>query len=163
MTYNSRRTILSKTKHILDSYWDFNLPVNINSIVENLGLRIRLTSYVENSENIIGRLDTVNNQIIISVKNTTPINTQRFIIAHELAHYILDHGYGITDDKILFKNHFDYKENEANLFALNLLIPEVAVTHLIEKENIKCIDELANYFDVSYEMMKHQLANLGWL
>ena len=52
---------------------------------------------------------------------------------------------------------------EANKVAIQILMPEVAVNHLIQKENITDIAELTRWFDVSKTMMIERLKQLDWL
>ena len=42
-------------------------------------------------------------------------------------------------------------------------MPEVAVNHLIQKENITDIEELVKWFDVSKTMIIDRLKQLNWL
>ena len=42
-------------------------------------------------------------------------------------------------------------------------MPEIAVNHLIMKENISDIDELTKWFLVEYDVMFKRLKQLNWL
>ena len=58
---------------------------------------------------------------------------------------------------------FDKTEKQAHQIAYELLMPEIAVNHLIMKENISDIDELTKWFLVEYDVMFKRLKQLNWL
>lgn len=63
----------------------------------------------------------------------------------------------------MFNTSIDPRNIEANKIAIQILIPEVAVNHLIQKENITNIEELTKWFNVSKTMMTCRLKQLDWL
>lgn len=63
----------------------------------------------------------------------------------------------------MLNTSIDPRNIEANKIAIQILIPEVAVNHLIQKENITDIAELTRWFNVSKTMMTCRLKQLDWL
>lgn len=55
------------------------------------------------------------------------------------------------------------KERQANLFAMELLMPSLAVQYCIMELNLTDIEDLALKFDVSERIMQNRLRQLGWL
>lgn len=55
------------------------------------------------------------------------------------------------------------KERQANLFAMELLMPSLAVQYCIMELNLTDIEDLALKFDVSERIMQKRLRQLGWL
>lgn len=94
---------------------------------------------------------------------------RRFTIAHELGHYMLHK----KDDDKLFA-HRDAGSNgqieqEANIFASNILMPEDLVRHaldlsdneLVSFSDFYKIDYIANQFAVSHSAARIRLEQLG--
>lgn len=55
------------------------------------------------------------------------------------------------------------KERQANLFAMELLMPSLAVQYCIMELNLTDIEDLALKFDVSERIMQKRFRQLGWL
>lgn len=55
------------------------------------------------------------------------------------------------------------KERQANLFAMELLMPSLSVQYCIMELNLTDIEDLALKFDVSERIMQKRLRQLGWL
>ena len=155
-------TAVSTARRILEMYWDYKIPVNLEQNANDLGVRVRYAPYLEGGEDISGRFDLINGQAICSIRSTDSEQRQRFTLAHELGHFALNHGGGFRDNDYSFKDVYDPREAAANRFAAELIMPEVAVNHLIQKENIKDIYELARWFNVSKPAITYRLRNLGW-
>lgn len=111
-----------------------------------------------------GELIKINDSVIIYYNHGDSIKRQRFTIAHELGHCILSHGYNFNDSKNNFTmSHYDRREIEANQFAIELLIPEMAVNVLIKQRKITDVNELCRIFNVSLEAMSLRLKKLGFI
>lgn len=151
-------------ERILDLYWDRSVPVNINDIAQKMGSEVRYLSKLEGGDDISGRFDILNGKPICSVRSTDPIVRQRFTLAHELGHYVLNHGGGFRDNAASFNVHnYDQREVDANKFAAEILMPKLAINYVIEKLGRKGIEDLAQLFQVSRQAMTFRLKNLGWL
>jgi Zn-dependent peptidase ImmA (M78 family) len=59
------------------------------------------------------------------------------------------------------RNHPDKQEREANEFAMALLMPQIAVEHVILKEGMTNIKEIASLFQVSEVMVLERLKMLN--
>lgn len=113
-----------------------SLPVSVDKICRSEGLR--LLSYAKGAK-IIQKLKLEENAEgndafsfgrMIFYDQTKSIERQRFSIAHELGHYVLDDG---TDG--------DEREREADIFASRLLAP-LCVLHYIGVSSASEISEL---------------------
>lgn len=147
------------------------LPINIEQIVENEGVRLLPFDF---KEDISGVLMLENGEATIGYNSNEHRVRNRFTIAHELGHYILH-----KDDKDLFVdkefqvlfrlNNADTSakhEREANEFAACILMPENLIRNEIENSVIDYTDEnfikgLAKKFDVSTVAMSIRLSKLG--
>ena len=84
---------------------------------------------------------------------------QRFTIAHEIGHIVLNH-HKYIDNNILRCYESPYKpiwEKQADIFAQNLLMPASSTRELKDKMTI---DELAKHFKVSRTMATVRLQKL---
>lgn len=151
-------------KDLLSRYWDGTLPVNVNLIARQMGLRVagelslRDSGYVRREEG----------GVVIHYNATEAHVRQRFTIAHEIGHYALGH---LEGQQVCFRDpphNFsarsnDSREREANAFAAELLMPEKVLRYVILEKGLRDIGRLANLFNVSSSAMSYRLVNLGIL
>ena len=110
---------------------------------------------------ISGYYDETRRRILINPLD--PPNRQRFSIAHELGHALMQHGSSPRDGRRLFtQDNYILKEFEANEFAGELLMPREAVKVMIEQRNLD-FDALCEKFGVSAEAMSIRLKRLGYV
>lgn len=120
---------------------------------------------------------------IIGVNRAHHRNRQRFTIAHEIGHFLLEHYQGIHFDgantglQINFRDDRsttgeDLFEREANLFAAELLMPRKLLFADLAKikrpvslvdNNDKTLKDLAGRYQVSVRAITYRLAYLGRL
>lgn len=151
-------------ERILDLYWDRSVPVNIDDIARKMGSEVHYLPKLEGGDDISGRFDILNGMPICSVRSTDPIVRQRFTLAHELGHYVLNHGGGFRDNAASFNVYnYDQREVDANKFAAEILMPKLAIDYVIEKLGRNDVADLAQLFNVSQQAMRFRLKNLGWL
>ncbi len=120
---------------------------------------------------------------IIGVNRSHHKNRQRFTIAHEIGHYLLEHYQGVHYDgantglQINFRDNKsktgeDIFEREANLFAAELLMPRKLLTADLAKikrpvslvdNNDRTLKDLAAKYQVSVRAITYRLAYLGRL
>lgn len=81
-----------------------------------------------------------------------------FTIAHEIGHIVLDH-HRETNQQILMYSENNYIENQANIFARNILMPASITRELIE---VKTIIELSELFEVSVSMANVRVSKLNY-
>ena len=87
---------------------------------------------------------------------------QRFTLAHELGHHLLGH----TRYKNEYRDNFTEKPDnlfdiEANLFAVEILMPSGAILRLAGSKGCRTENDLAVLFNVSLEAMHWKLIYLG--
>ena len=106
---------------------------------------------------------------LIGVNSTRNLAWKRFIIAHEIAHYVLQYSKVNNNGMFAHRDHRkgkDEKENEADFFAANLLMPrekfEKKYIELSEKnlEEDDMIILLADKFVVTQPMVERRFGEL---
>lgn len=130
---------------------------NINVIKDEMDRNI--SGYIEENAN-----KTSWNIYINQYDN---LRRQNFTMAHELAHFVLEHSSslinGRKDESILLRSDNDDEvEKEANDFAAELLMPENEFRECIEK-GINTFEQLALYFDVSISAIKYRAYKLKYI
>jgi len=106
-----------------------------------------------------GRVDD-NGKGKIGYNPKMPERKIRFTVAHVLGHFLLGH---FAEEKEFMEKHdnFDSEapvlEDEANMFALELLIPKDKVEFLIYGKGITSPKEIANILKVSEVALVHML------
>ena len=153
-----------KAQEVLTAYWDDTLPVDPQKIAKKMGITIKAISH----EGCSGKACKENGEsAVIEYDNTELPLRQRFTIAHELGHHVLNHtsnGHHFRDEISQFKaNVRSPTETQANKFAAELLAPEIAIKHYVFKKNITSIETLARLFKISSVAMKYRLKNLGMI
>ena len=142
-------------REVLDKFWDGDLPVNPEKIAKNSGVQV-IRVDILSEQNISG----AHIEGVIYVNSHDSRRRQRFTVAHELGHNALGHGAALRDVETGYGT--DPNEIEANRFAAELLMPEVAVDYIVKNRTQNPV-EMAEIFDVSLEAMRFRLKNLGWL
>ncbi|SAK69874.1 ImmA/IrrE family metallo-endopeptidase [Caballeronia ptereochthonis] len=148
-------------RYMLSKYWDGRLPVDPFAIARSANVAVE---HEADMEDAFGRFEIVNGRPHIYINPDEPGMRQRFVLAHELGHFALKHGRHFVDTSREFAPvQLDEIENQANRFAMELLIPGFAVNILIEKRNITNFIRLTDAFAVSQLAMKLRLKKLRWL
>lgn len=109
-----------KAKQLLEDLNISNLPIDVEDISRKCGLELE---YVNKGKGFFGQL--IKERRIIQVQEGLHPHRQRFTIAHEIGHFILDHNTVVcsVDDRSL-KDPRKLNEKQANIFASELLMPE---------------------------------------
>jgi len=151
-------------KEVHRRYWDGTIPVNPIALAHGMGVQV----YQSPSLPVIGEFyyDDDGNPVIIFQPSGYG-KRDRFTVAHELGHFCLQHGqhgHRFRDQTQNFNIHnFDPKERAANRFAAELLMPENVVLYAVRQSDMKTVEEMSNYFDVSGLAMRIRLQGLGIL
>jgi Zn-dependent peptidase ImmA (M78 family) len=145
-------------------------PIAIEEIARMLNVHIGTASSPEYSGFLIRRKDSG----LIGINSDDTYARQRFTIAHELGHFILEKKDTHIDDKsTVFYRNFNGddvntdSERIVNKFAAALLMPRNLLKNDFMKIETKGIfqendlEYLAEKYVVSKEAMKYRLANLG--
>jgi Zn-dependent peptidase ImmA (M78 family) len=155
-------------------------PISLDVIVKKLGVRLAVEPF---DEELSGVLVKEGGAVAIGVNSAHHVNRQRFTVAHEIGHYVLDHPGEMFIDKTLRQKAVvvrrdgrssegtDKHEIEANRFAAELLMPGNIVEEEVKKRLSKSkrpsaddlINEMAGLFQVSNQAMEIRLVNLGFL
>lgn len=148
-------------------YTAANLPIDVEKIAEHLGIDVRYSAY---DGDLSGMLYQDEKQKVIGINALHPNNRQRFTIAHEIGHYILHDKKEVHIDgqmKIYFRGPTgeQKEENEANIFAGELLMPYnfilQDVKDGIDLESEAQITELSKKYKVSFQAMSIRLSRLA--
>ncbi len=143
-----------KVKIILKKLKIEEPPVPLEEVAKLFSIQIFPYEF---PENISGTIINENNINIIGVNNKNPKTRQRFTIAHELGHFLLNHD---LHPRLIDEN-FDKpinKEVEANEFAAELLMPQDFLKKDIEEKRVKLtIPDLAKRYGVSEQAMSVRL------
>lgn len=115
---------------------------------------------------------------VIRVRRELAPARQRFVIAHELGHVALEGltagpfldteatidersaGESADDTAVRTYNTRERHEQEANLFALELLVPADELWQTIQQPGW-CVETLAGHFGVSLDVIRTQLVNVS--
>jgi Zn-dependent peptidase ImmA (M78 family) len=147
-------------------------PVQVDEIAKELGIQVQ---YEHAKDELSGFLlrDFSRHKAIIGVNEIHVKTRQRFTIAHELGHFLLHEQEELHVDRLFQIKRRDGKsttgENEANLFAAELLMPaqfiqeELAEIELLDLENDAVISSLADKYNVSRQAMTFRLSYLGYV
>lgn len=107
---------------------------------------------------------------LIGVNSNRTLEWKRFIIAHEIGHYILDFKEknleGLYANRYHSKGH-SRRENAVDFFAASLLMPKNGFRSKYNEIKKKCSDskeivkELAKHFVVTVRMAERRVKELG--
>lgn len=143
---------------VLRSTWDRVLPVNPIEIANKLGLEVYTSTAIGN---LSGYYDDDLKKITVNENESR--QRRRFSIAHEIGHAVLQHGSSPRDPSVDYsKLHYSLKEQQANAFAAELVMPQEAVQYMVEHTK-KTFEEICETFDVSREAMRIRLQKLDHL
>ena len=150
----------------LERFGGEEIPVPVEAIAEDLlGLRVEETWDITYS----GMLFPAERKILLNAaeapRDVAPLRRYRFTIAHEVGHWIC-HVMGAGQAEPVFCRAQDLSqdadrrlEREANVFAAELLMPELAVRAAWGE--LEDIAACAVRFDVSSTAMQWRLHNFG--
>ncbi|MDR5820766.1 ImmA/IrrE family metallo-endopeptidase [Caballeronia sp. LZ043] len=148
-------------RYMLAKHWDGKLPVDAFAIARSENVTVQREP---DMGAVYGRFEFVDGQPRIVVNGDAPELRQRFVVAHHLGHLALEHGTHFTCASRQFSLYqLDEIENQANRFALEMLVPGFALNILIQKRNITNFHRLTDAFEVSELAMKLRLKQLGWI
>ncbi len=140
-------------------------PIKVVELVKNYGFDVMETDL---PNDIAGFVDPQKKVIYLNISDTP--SRKAFTVAHELGHIKLhlkdlndNPDLGILYRKPLGKKDEDPKEQEANCFAANLLVPEQMLKATIKKYgDLASVENLAILFGVSQEVIRYRLHDLNY-
>mgnify|MGYP002509906246 CR=1 FL=1 len=146
-------------------------PIDIFDLVQKIGITVLSKDFSEiekiqnvKKNSILGAAFSIQEDLAIFYKESDSLHRRNFTIAHELAHCCFDCPsneaahieYRINSIANLDEHQIE-KEKRANIFAGELLIPEVSLRKIHRKMIIPSLTELARIFDVSTSVMAARL------
>jgi len=144
--------ITNRVKAIIEKLNIYSPPVPVERVAELFSLKI--VYYSKFPDSVSGAIIQEEGLNAIGVNSNHPKVRQRFTIAHELGHYIMGH-----DDTRIIDDTFDKptnKEQEANKFAAELLMPRNMLKRDIEEKEYD-IPMLAKRYEVSEQAISVRL------
>ncbi len=155
-----------RAKNILEMFGVKEPPIDVHSIAQELGFIILPHDFPEDtSAMLLIRKDAK----VIGVNQNHAEVRQRFSIAHELGHYLGGHEDFTVEgreEKIRADGHFDFtdpqhrREQEANEFAAELLMPEAMLKSDVATAGGLHVPDFAKKYHVSEQAMWIQLIDL---
>lgn len=151
------------------------LPVPVEKIATMLDIRIE---HGDLEDEVSGLLIIEGNQTIIGINAEHPEVRQRFTIAHEIGHFILQHHTHAdllvdADDFLAVyrrdnpRSRDNKRERDANTFAGALLMPKDVLDRELGSRSLGLFDDddwkkLADRFKVSTQALLIRLTKLGF-
>ena len=152
---------------VLNRYWDGHLPIDPIQLAVQSGATVVGDPDLER-ENLSGAFEfDANGRPVIRFNPFEQPTRQRFTIAHELGHMLMNHIVPgervLRDPKMAYVSGYEQpREMQANQFAAQLLMPEAVVRSMARYGlNANSLREMANSFCVSEVAMGFRLQNLG--
>lgn len=155
--------VRDKTEKVREAYGIEEPPVNVFDIAKNEGIEIIYFEPDKKTKDISGFLIKDKKRVYLNANESAP--RQNFTLAHELAHHFLNHEpneYGVYKRDSLYSKIKPEKEQEADSFAAELLMPKKLVRSAQKEYRLSDRDSalLAKLFGVSPSAMKYRLQGL---
>lgn len=148
---------------------EYVVPVDIFKVATDLGFDVRGAEFEEQLEGLIAvneHIDRVNgfdSNKIIAYNCFKDINTKKFIVAHELAHYISEKT-SAYDKKIVVaaRDHASgYSENKEeqrmDYIAASLLIPKNDLCQFLNSDDNVKASQVAERYKVPEKLAKRRM------
>lgn len=152
----------TKAKEIREKYRLNTPPVNVFEIAAKENITISYFKPDDSTNDIAGFLMKDQRKIYLNPNDSA--QRQNFTLAHELAHYFLEHKpseYGVNwrNSQYTVKPE---AEKEADAFAAELLMPKEAIVEIKKKYSLTDSDAaiLSKLFGVSPMAMKARLRSI---
>jgi Zn-dependent peptidase ImmA (M78 family) len=141
-------------------------PYPIKRILETLPyIQLR---FEDDLEDYSGYIEQQSDAWKIGINSYHSEKRQRFTMAHEFGHLLFHKEYLSLQDgpykekEILWRSSlFNKVENEANVFASELLMPKNEFIEKWEDLGEDCIEDIANYFEVSTQAVRYRAYKIG--
>jgi Zn-dependent peptidase ImmA (M78 family) len=153
---------VQQARAILAHYWNRQIPVDPSELAMRMGASVVADTGMRWTD-LSGRFDFENGRPTIRFNPDDAWVRQRFTIAHELGHMVLNHGQSMRDNAANYSTDAEnYREREANAFAAELLMPKEVVDWMAS-QNYRDVGLMSRQFGVSEAAMRFRLINLGYL
>lgn len=145
---------------------DHRVPVDPFLIAKRLGIRVDLCDSLEFGIHGVAFMDEEGRRYI-QYNPSDNILRKRFAIAHSIGHHVLGHvarKRPVRDTVMCYRRRVPIKdEQDANYFALALLMPRPSMKYYIERKGETDVVKLANMFKVAQVALAVRLKNIGYL
>lgn len=153
-------------RRVLEEY-NVSPPVDLHKLAKEMKIKIHYRSLPANCDGWTVALlpNNLNVEHLILVNSRKLAVRQRFTIAHEIGHIVLNH----CDRKpnaplfkhfqITLKDNFEF-ERDADIFASELLMPTPHLLKLIKIDKVKDIKRLSDFYQVSKQAMEIKLEEI---
>jgi Zn-dependent peptidase ImmA (M78 family) len=147
-------------REMISHFWDRQLPIDPVKIASAAGISVYgRGGWDDFNYPFSGYYKKLNGQPSIEYNVTEPPVRQRFTVAHEIGHFALGHE-DAPRDSGNFQSSGDVREQQANKFAAELLMPASLVTQYYHSGVANSVEALASIFGVSKDAMGYRLINL---
>lgn len=141
---------------LLDKYWDSTIPVDPEHIAREMGAQVVYDADGGSS----GDISFDDGEVVIRINGHKSEVRRRFTIAHEIGHWVFEHGNSHRDDTTTISDpDCDLPESRANRFAACLLMPADPLAGLA-CEGRHSVEYLAEIFKVHPNAMAARLKQL---
>lgn len=142
-------------------------PVDLYKLTKKLRMDIHYITLPANCDGLTLELNPnpLNVKYIICVNKHKFKMRQRFTIAHEIGHIVLNHCDRSPNAplfkhfQITLKDNFEF-ERDADIFASELLMPTPHLLKLIKIDKAKDIKRLSDFYQVSKQAMEIKLEEI---
>jgi len=165
LTINRRNEIENIANTLLLSVNALQIPISIESLIKSLGFELKVMNFPDDTTtsmiivNDDAKIENTNTHRLIATCGKLSPERSRFIIAHELGHFMLHK----PENEPLFAHRDTEKsrsnnkpeEAEAEFFARVLLMPSIAVEQAIEyfkSNNLKSFDSIFDFTSAIFEV-----------
>lgn len=154
--YNSYKQSRDKAWQCLINCNITSLPVKLNAIAQKYNVKIKDNENINIlKDNQLGCVALINDELYIVLDRTVSIQRQRYTMAHELGHIVLEHTLRSSlllrdtdrEDILVFT---DTQEYQAERFAMNLLAPACVLWGL----DIHKAEDIAKICNISMNTAK---------
>lgn len=148
---------------------DYVVPVDIFKVATDLGFDVRGAEFEENLEGLIivnentEKIEGFDSNKVIAYNCFKDISMKKFIVAHELAHYISE-KVNAYDKKIVIatRDHVDSysedrEEQQMDYMAASLLIPKNDLCQFLERNTTINVSEVAKRYKVTEEVARRRI------
>jgi Zn-dependent peptidase ImmA (M78 family) len=167
------KTPKQRVDEIMDQFGGVTIPVDVEAVSKAFNATIAYEVFQDDLSGVL--VKATGKAPLIGINARHAKTRQRFTIAHELGHLVMEHQGEIFVDQSVMRRDgkssqaVDPYEIEANQFAAELLMPQANVVAAFMEKNresqqgdtAKVIVELAKDFGVSNMAMEFRLKNLG--
>jgi len=155
--YLNTRKIKALANKLIKEH-NLTIPIDLFYLAERLKIEIVETKKLKTDGFTLPIHNEEYNDIaLVIIKKDISNTRKRFTIAHEIYH-ALEHRNLVSPYAV----NNDFIEQEANIFAAELLMPANEVKRAIFEDKIFYLDDLAYLFYVSKQAMQIRLKRLGF-